>query len=70
MTLRYTNGVTQQFNRAEAERLLGPAAVAKARALADAAPPLSIEQREQLRAVFASARPPRPAIQTTAKKAA
>lgn len=44
------------FSRARAEQLLGPAAVEKARRVVDAAPPLRPELREQLRAVFASAR--------------
>lgn len=51
------------FDRAAAARSLGPAAVAKARALVDAAPPLSIERWEQLRAVFASARHARKAAE-------
>ncbi|WP_200303508.1 hypothetical protein [Streptomyces adelaidensis] len=49
-----------EFSRERAERLLGPAAVARARQIADAAPPLRPEVREQLRAVFASARTARP----------
>ena len=44
------------MTRAEAERLLGPAAIAAARRVVAAAPPLRPEQREQLRALFASAR--------------
>ncbi|MEU9558039.1 hypothetical protein [Streptomyces fumanus] len=44
------------FSRAEAERLLGPAVAEMVRRQVDAAPPLSAERREQLRAVFASAR--------------
>lgn len=51
--------MTAPFSRAEAERLLGPEVVAAVRELVDAAPPLRPEQREQLRAVFASARPAR-----------
>lgn len=43
------------FSRADAERRLGPAVVAKGRRVVDEAPPLSAELREQLRAVFASA---------------
>ncbi|MCX4540455.1 hypothetical protein [Streptomyces sp. NBC_01565] len=43
------------FDRAAAERRLGPAAVAAVRALVDAAPPLSGETRMQIQAVFASA---------------
>jgi hypothetical protein len=45
-----------EFSREKAERLLGPAAIARARQIVDAAPPLSPEVREQLRALFASAR--------------
>jgi hypothetical protein len=44
------------MTRAEAERLLPPAAIAAARRNVDAAPPIRPEQREQLRAVFASVR--------------
>lgn len=44
------------FDRAAAEKRLGPAGVAKLRRLVADAPPLRTEQREQLRAVFASAR--------------
>lgn len=44
------------FSRAEAERLLGPAVIERARRMVDAAPPLRPELREQLRAIFASAR--------------
>ena len=44
------------FSRARAEQILGPAAIEKARRIVDAAPPLRPELREQLRAVFASAR--------------
>jgi hypothetical protein len=44
------------FSRAAAERLLGPAVIAQARRVVDAAPPLRPELREQLRAVFTSAR--------------
>lgn len=47
---------TQPFDRAAAERRLGPAAVVAIRRNAAAAPPLRPEQREQVRAVFASAR--------------
>lgn len=56
--------MTAPFSRAEAERLLGPDVIAAIRELVDEAPPLRPEQREQIRAVFASARParaPRPA---------
>lgn len=49
-----------EFSLKEAERRLGPAAVEAARRLVDAAPPLRPEQREQLRAVFASARTAKP----------
>jgi len=45
-----------QFSRAEAERMLGPDVVEHARRVVDAAPPLRPELREQLRALFASAR--------------
>jgi hypothetical protein len=45
-----------RFSRAEAARLLGPAVVEAVRQQVAAAPPLRVEQREQLRAVFASAR--------------
>ncbi|MGW2720789.1 hypothetical protein [Streptomyces sp. NPDC001492] len=45
-----------RFSRAEAERVLGPAVIERARRLVDEAPPLRPELREQLRAVFASAR--------------
>lgn len=44
------------FDRAEAERRLGPAAVAAARRNAAAAPPLRPEQIEFLRGLFASVR--------------
>ncbi|MFH9368112.1 hypothetical protein ACH4K8_20820 [Streptomyces anulatus] len=46
----------QEFSRAAAELLLGPAAVAEIRRQAKEAPPLRQEQRERIRAVFASAR--------------
>lgn len=45
-----------EFSRPQAERLLGPDVIAKARQLVDEAPPIRPEIREQLRAVFASAR--------------
>ncbi|MFE4679177.1 hypothetical protein [Streptomyces sp. NPDC056723] len=45
-----------EFSRAAAERRLGPAAVEAIRRQTAAAPPLRPEQREQLRAVFVSAR--------------
>ncbi|MFI9168797.1 hypothetical protein [Streptomyces lincolnensis] len=45
-----------KFSRAEAERVLGPAVVEKVRRVVDAAPPLRPELREQLRALFQSAR--------------
>jgi hypothetical protein len=44
------------FNRAEAERRLGPAAVAESKRNAAAAPPLRPEQIAFLRALFASVR--------------
>lgn len=47
--------VSPAFSRAKAEQLLGPAVIAQARRIADAAPPLRPELREQLRAVFMSA---------------
>lgn len=53
------------FDRAAAQKRLGPAGVDAVRRLVADAPPLRTEQREQLRAVFASARitagPGRPA---------
>ena len=45
-----------RYDPVRAERVLGPAAIAKAREDAAAAPPLSTEVRERLRTVFASAR--------------
>lgn len=45
------------FSIAAARARLGSAAVDAIRASVDAAPPLRAEQREQLRAVFATARP-------------
>lgn len=45
-----------EFSRAAAEELLGPSAVAEIRRQAEMAPPLRPEQRERIRAVFASAR--------------
>ncbi|MGH8964722.1 MAG: hypothetical protein ACRDXB_05250 [Actinomycetes bacterium] len=47
---------TPAFDRAAAMQHLGPAGVAKLRRLVADAPPLRTEQREQIRAVFASAR--------------
>ncbi|MEU5892535.1 hypothetical protein ABZ835_37700 [Streptomyces sp. NPDC047461] len=47
---------TPPFSLAAAERNLGPDVMAKVRRLVDEAPPLRPELREQLRAVFASAR--------------
>lgn len=44
------------FDRAAAMRRLGPAGVKAIRRSVADAPPLRTEQREQLRAVFASAR--------------
>jgi hypothetical protein len=55
-----------EFSREKAERLLGPAAIARARQIVDAAPPLSPEVREKLRAVFATARTARPAAASKA----
>jgi hypothetical protein len=52
---------SQQFSRAAAEEDLGPLAVEAGRRQVDAAPPLRPELREQLRALFASARVARPA---------
>ncbi|MFD9369611.1 hypothetical protein ACFWA6_18230 [Streptomyces sp. NPDC060020] len=49
--------MTAPFDRAAAERCLGPAAVQAIRDLAAAAPPMRAETRMQLRAVFASAPP-------------
>lgn len=51
---------TAEFSREKAGRLLGSAAIERARQIVDAAPPLRPEVREQLRAVFASARTARP----------
>lgn len=48
--------MTGRFSRAEAEKLLGPDVVEEIRREVAALPPLSTEQREQLRALFASAR--------------
>lgn len=48
----------ESWSRAAAEKRLGPTAVAAARRHVAAAPPLSPEQRAQLRALFQSA-PPR-----------
>jgi len=45
-----------RFSRAEAERLLGPVVVEHIRQAVAEAPPLGPELREQLRAVFMSAR--------------
>ncbi|MEU3507605.1 hypothetical protein ABZ733_06715 [Streptomyces longwoodensis] len=49
-----------RFSLAEAERRLGPAAIAAARRSVESAPPMRTELREQIRAVFASARTTRP----------
>ncbi|MBT2449435.1 hypothetical protein J7F03_20555 [Streptomyces sp. ISL-43] len=49
--------MTAPFNRAAAEQRLGPLAVQSIRELVDAAPPLRMELRMQLQAVFDSARP-------------
>ncbi|PVD01304.1 hypothetical protein [Streptomyces sp. CS014] len=45
-----------EFDRQAAERRLGPAVLADIRRLVDEAPPLSTEQLENLRSMFASAR--------------
>lgn len=55
-----------QFSVAAARARLGPAAVAAARRLVDAAPPLSIEQHAKLRAVFTTARRPQKAAANAA----
>lgn len=49
-----------RYDPAKAERVLGEAAMKAARRNAATAPPLSVELREQIRAVFASARVTRP----------
>lgn len=49
-----------RFSLAEAERRLGPSAVEAARRSVEAAPPIRPEVREQIRAVFVSARIARP----------
>ncbi|MGA4896701.1 hypothetical protein ACPCAJ_01880 [Streptomyces griseoincarnatus] len=48
--------MTAPWCRAEAERLLGPDVMKRIRELAAEAPPMRPEQREQIRAVFASVR--------------
>ncbi|MGW1463890.1 hypothetical protein ACWCPT_05980 [Streptomyces sp. NPDC002308] len=58
------------FSRAAAERRLGPAAVAAVRRIAAEAPALRQEQREQLRALFASARTAVPSQQADPARAA
>lgn len=58
---------TPPFDRRAIERRLGPVVLADIRRLVDEAPPLSTEQREHLRAVFASARA---AAQPTSARAA
>ncbi|MEU2402760.1 hypothetical protein ABZ609_00240 [Streptomyces rubiginosohelvolus] len=45
-----------EFDRRAVERRLGPAVLADIRRLVDEAPPLSTEQLENLRSMFASAR--------------
>ncbi len=55
--------MTAPWCRAEAERLLGPDVMKRIRELAAEAPPMRPEQREQIRAVFASAPVPRPAAE-------
>lgn len=49
--------MTAPFSMAAARERLGAAAVAALMEAVDAAPPLRAEQREQIRAVFATARP-------------
>jgi hypothetical protein len=51
-----------RFSLAEAERRLGPAAIAAARRSVEAAPPVRPEVREQIRSVFMSARIARPPL--------
>jgi hypothetical protein len=53
--------MTAPFSWSESERRLGKAAAEAADRIAAEAPPLSVEVREQLRVLFASARAPRPA---------
>ena len=55
-----------RFSIAAAEHRLGPVVTAAARRVAAAGPPLSNEQREWLRAVFATARPQPAAIKRAA----
>lgn len=50
-----------RFSLAEAERRLGPAAIAAARRNVESAPAARAELREQIRSVFVSARVMRPA---------
>ncbi|MGW0131948.1 hypothetical protein [Streptomyces sp. NPDC003299] len=52
--------MTAPFSWSESERRLGKAAAAAADQLAAEAPPMSVEVREQLRALFATARGSRP----------
>ncbi|MFB6626452.1 hypothetical protein ACFCWD_28790 [Streptomyces sp. NPDC056374] len=49
--------MTTRFSMAAARQRLGANAVAAIERAVDAAPPLRAEQREQIRAVFATARP-------------
>ncbi|MCX5229728.1 hypothetical protein [Streptomyces sp. NBC_00233] len=49
--------MTAPFDPAAARQRLGPEVVAAIERAVDAAPPLRAEQREQIRAVFATARP-------------
>ncbi|MCY0921875.1 MULTISPECIES: hypothetical protein [unclassified Streptomyces] len=61
--------MTAPFSRAAARNRLGPTAVEAIRDLVAAAPPLTAEQRQQIQAVFESARPTAPvspALQTAA----
>jgi hypothetical protein len=47
---------TPPFDRAAAQRRIGPAGIEAVRRLVEEAPPLRAEQREQIRAVFTSTR--------------
>jgi hypothetical protein len=60
--------MTGPFSFEESERRLGKAAAEAADRVAAEAPPLSIEVREQIRAVLATVRTPRP-VPTAAKAA-
>ncbi|MEU3160053.1 hypothetical protein ABZ753_21730 [Streptomyces griseoincarnatus] len=61
--------MTAPWCREEAERLLGPDVMKRIRELAAEAPPLRPEQREQVRAVFASARASRVPVPPAAEAA-